>query len=95
VISTVGRGEDGASFGSINERRKLALATFDWPAVCGFPFGDAPRCQVLMAPARHYLMVGWMGNCCLGDTPVPGLLREETHLADLLHHLAEMDDPSL
>ena len=51
IISTVGRDEDGADFGSINERRKLALATFDWCAVCGLPFGKAPRWQVVPGSA--------------------------------------------
>lgn len=47
VISTVGRGKDSADFGSINERRKLALATFDWCAVCGLPFYESTRWQVI------------------------------------------------
>jgi hypothetical protein len=51
IISTVGRDEDGADFGSINERRKLALATFDWCAVCGLPFGKALRWQVVPGSA--------------------------------------------
>jgi hypothetical protein len=47
VIATVARDELDASFGSINERRKLSLAAFDWCAVCGLPFGDALRWQVV------------------------------------------------
>jgi SEC-C motif len=50
VISTIGRDEDHASFGSVNERRKLALATFDWCAVCGLPFGRATRWQMIPGP---------------------------------------------
>jgi len=47
VISTIGRDTDTADFGSINERRKLALATFDWCAVCGLPFDGSTRWQVI------------------------------------------------
>jgi hypothetical protein len=47
VIATVGRGSNGADFGGINERRKLVLATFDWCAVCGLPFGDEARWQIM------------------------------------------------
>lgn len=47
VIATVGRDPKGVDFGAINERRKLALAVFDWCAVCGMPFGEEPRWQVL------------------------------------------------
>ena len=50
VISTIGRDKDHASFGSIDERRKLALATFDWCAVCGLPFSGAPRWQTVPGP---------------------------------------------
>ncbi|WP_327688171.1 SEC-C metal-binding domain-containing protein [Streptomyces tubercidicus] len=57
MIATVGRGSQGADFGSVNERRKLVLATFDWCAVCGLPFGDEPRWQVI----PH-----------LGDSSLPG-----------------------
>lgn len=46
VIATVSRDPKGVDFGAINERRKLALAVFDWCAVCGMPFGDEPRWQV-------------------------------------------------
>jgi hypothetical protein len=49
IISTIGRNKDHTSFGSINEPRKLALATFDWCAVCGLPFAGTPRWQ--MAPS--------------------------------------------
>src|SRR5712691_8814279 len=48
VIPTVGRGEHEVRFGSIDERRKLTLATFDWCAVCGLPFGEESRWQVLL-----------------------------------------------
>jgi len=51
VIATIGRDENSGDFGSINERRKLALATFDWCAVCGLPFGSAPRWQVVAGGA--------------------------------------------
>jgi hypothetical protein len=47
VIATIGRNENSADFGTVNERRKLALATFDWCAVCGLPFGNALRWQVV------------------------------------------------
>ncbi|MET8330057.1 SEC-C metal-binding domain-containing protein [Streptomyces sp. NPDC005181] len=47
VIATVERSARGVDFGSINERRKLALATFDWCAVCGLPFGDELRWQMV------------------------------------------------
>lgn len=46
VIATIGRGKDGPDFGSINELRKLTLATFDWCSVCGLPFNGAGRWQV-------------------------------------------------
>jgi hypothetical protein len=48
LIATIGRDEDGPNFGSINEQRKLVLATFDWCSVCGLPFNGADRWQ--MAP---------------------------------------------
>ncbi|MBL1085707.1 SEC-C domain-containing protein [Streptomyces actinomycinicus] len=67
MIATVGRGAEGADFGAINERRKLVLATFDWCAVCGLPFGDEARWQV--APT-------------LGDAPLPeevGLSEAPVH----------------
>ncbi|MEW5655217.1 SEC-C domain-containing protein [Streptomyces cinereoruber] len=47
MIATVERDAEGANFGAVNERRKLVLATFDWCAVCGLPFGNEPRWQVL------------------------------------------------
>jgi hypothetical protein len=47
VIATVDRGPQEVNFGSISERRKLALATFDWCAVCGLPFGDELRWQMV------------------------------------------------
>ncbi|MFD7431203.1 hypothetical protein ACFV6Z_29750 [Streptomyces sp. NPDC059818] len=46
VIATVERSSRG-DFGSINERRKLALATFDWCAVCGQPFAGELRWQTV------------------------------------------------
>jgi hypothetical protein len=46
VIATIGRSVDGPDFGSINELRKLTLATFDWCSVCGLPFNGAGRWQV-------------------------------------------------
>ncbi|MFP1665933.1 hypothetical protein ACLCDR_31450 [Streptomyces cavourensis] len=48
VIATVERSPQGVNFGSINERRKLALATFDWCAVCGLPFADELRWQMVL-----------------------------------------------
>ncbi|MBW4722144.1 hypothetical protein [Saccharothrix obliqua] len=51
---------DRVDFGSISERRKLALAAFDLCAVCGHPFHDELRWQVAfeeqvldMDPALH------------------------------------------
>lgn len=67
VIATVGRDAEGANFGAIDERRKLVLATFDWCAVCGLPFGDEARWQVL----PHF-----------GDIPLPeevGLAEAPVH----------------
>jgi hypothetical protein len=43
VIATVGRDNSGADFGSLDEHRKLVLATFDWCAVYGLPFRDEAR----------------------------------------------------
>jgi hypothetical protein len=64
VIATVGRGKDDADFGSINELRKLTLATFDWCSVCGLPFNGAGRWQV--APGDDWkdraLDVGFVFN---------------------------------
>ncbi|MET9258894.1 hypothetical protein [Amycolatopsis sp. NPDC004079] len=37
---------DEVDFGSLSERRKLALATFDLCAICALPFGDELRWQV-------------------------------------------------
>ncbi|MBO1414664.1 SEC-C metal-binding domain-containing protein [Streptomyces sp. FH025] len=48
VIATVDRDSDGVDFGSINEQRKLVLATFDWCAICGLPFRDETRWQFLL-----------------------------------------------
>ncbi|MET9107117.1 SEC-C metal-binding domain-containing protein [Streptomyces zhihengii] len=48
VIATVDRGPQAVDFGAISERRKLALATFDWCAVCGGPFADEARWQMVM-----------------------------------------------
>jgi hypothetical protein len=48
VIATVARDRTGADFGSIDEHRKLVLATFDWCAVCGLPFHDEARWQFVM-----------------------------------------------
>jgi hypothetical protein len=47
VIATVERSPEEVDFGSINERRKLALAAFDWCAVCGLPFADELRWQMV------------------------------------------------
>jgi hypothetical protein len=52
IVATVGRDVDGPDFGSINELRKLALATFDWCSVCGLPFNGADRWQ--MAPGDDW-----------------------------------------
>jgi hypothetical protein len=70
VISTVGRDKDGADFGSINERRKLALATFDWCAVCGLPFDKAPRWQVV--PESTWALAGdrLEGQVYFSEAPV-------------------------
>jgi hypothetical protein len=70
VISTVGRDEGGADFGSINERRKLALAPFDWCAVCGLPFDEAPRWQ--MVPESALALAGDQieGQVYFNEAPV-------------------------
>ncbi|MER6377703.1 YecA/YgfB family protein [Streptomyces mirabilis] len=47
VIATVERSPAEVDFGSISERRKLALAAFDWCAVCGLPFADELRWQMV------------------------------------------------
>jgi hypothetical protein len=64
VIATVSRGTTSVDFGALSERRKLALATFDWCAVCGLPFGDEPRWQVVAAaiPADRPLDEGGFGE---------------------------------
>jgi len=51
----------GADFGAINERRKLALAVFDWCAACGMPFDDELRLQVstFFAKTRPMTMTRW------------------------------------
>lgn len=46
IITTVSQPPGRVDFGSISERRKLALATFDLCAVCGLPFHDELRWQV-------------------------------------------------
>jgi hypothetical protein len=48
VIATVERSPQGVDFGAISERRKLALAAFDWCAVCGLPFADELRWQMVL-----------------------------------------------
>lgn len=70
VISTVGRDERGADFGSINERRKLALATFDWCAVCGLPFHGAPRWQVVPESALAWAGEQLEGQVYFNEAPV-------------------------
>lgn len=47
VIATVDRSPEEVNFGGISERRKLALAAFDWCAVCGMPFADELRWQMV------------------------------------------------
>lgn len=70
VISTVGRDEDGADFGAISERRKLALATFDWCAVCGLPFGRSARWQVVPSVAQAMPSAQLEGNIYFNEAPV-------------------------
>jgi SEC-C motif len=70
VIATVDRDEDSASFGSINERRKLALAAFDWCAVCGLPFGTATRWQVITDDAGTVTSEELEGSLFFGEAPV-------------------------
>ncbi|MEY9862849.1 hypothetical protein ABH935_008497 [Catenulispora sp. GAS73] len=67
MIATVGRGPKGVDFGAINERRKLALAVFDWCAVCGMPFGDELRWQVLSFFGEEFDRHDEMG---FGEAPV-------------------------
>ncbi|KJS52496.1 hypothetical protein VM98_31050 [Streptomyces rubellomurinus subsp. indigoferus] len=63
VIATVERNGDGVDFGSIDEHRKLVLATFDWCAVCGLPFRDEARWQfVLHMPAGRSIDAIWSGE---------------------------------
>jgi hypothetical protein len=70
VISTIGRGAASADFGSINERRKLALATFDWCAVCGLPFDDATRWQMLPESASSLAGDQLEGQAYFNEAPV-------------------------
>ncbi|MFJ4519214.1 SEC-C metal-binding domain-containing protein [Streptomyces sp. NPDC088816] len=63
VIATVERSPQEVNFGSINERRKLALAAFDWCAVCGMPFGDELRWQVVFQE-------GPLPTAIAGEAPV-------------------------
>lgn len=65
VIATVERSPGDVDFGSINERRKLALAAFDWCAVCGTPFGDQLRWQMVQ-PGQ----VVTRGAVVCGEAPV-------------------------
>jgi hypothetical protein len=51
ILATVSRSRSGVDFGAISERRKLALAAFDWCGVCGLPFGAESRWQVVVTPA--------------------------------------------
>jgi hypothetical protein len=43
VPATTLRNDGEASFAALSERRKLALAAFDWCGVCGLPFRDESR----------------------------------------------------
>ncbi|WCN05137.1 SEC-C metal-binding domain-containing protein [Streptomyces sp. M92] len=63
VIATVDRSPQEVNFGSINERRKLALATFDWCAVCGMPFADELRWQMVFQE-------GPLPTAIAGEAPV-------------------------
>jgi hypothetical protein len=65
IIATVPRTPDGADFGALSERRKLALATFDWCGVCGLPFGTEARWQVSPTGASPEL-----GHGPFGEAPV-------------------------
>ncbi|MFD0857293.1 SEC-C metal-binding domain-containing protein [Actinomadura adrarensis] len=67
IIATVSRDGSTVDFGSISERRKLALAVFDWCAVCGRPFGDQDRWQVLLEEIREDMDVSSGG---FGEAPV-------------------------
>lgn len=66
VIATVDRDSSGADFGSIDEQRKLVLATFDWCAVCGLPFRDEARWQFLL----HVPAGGSADAISSGEAPV-------------------------
>ncbi|TNC19421.1 hypothetical protein [Amycolatopsis alkalitolerans] len=46
IIATVDQAPGHVDFGSLSEKRKLALATFDLCAVCGLPFAAELRWQV-------------------------------------------------
>jgi SEC-C motif len=70
VISTVGRGKGSAHFGSINERRKLALATFDWCAVCGLPFDESTRWQMIPESASALAGDQLEGQVYFNEAPV-------------------------
>ncbi|MFJ1763728.1 hypothetical protein ACIOD2_25675 [Amycolatopsis sp. NPDC088138] len=61
IIATVGQGSDEVDFGSLSEKRKLVLATFDLCAVCALPFGDEPRWQVSFHEDRLKLRT-WVSN---------------------------------
>jgi SEC-C motif len=47
IIAVVSREGSDVDFGALSERRKVALATFDWCSVCGLPFGTEPRWHAL------------------------------------------------
>ena len=69
VISTVARDKVSADFGSINEVRKLALATFDWCAVCGLPFEeDESRWQAI--PGEDWRARQRDGGWFVNEAPV-------------------------
>jgi hypothetical protein len=65
IMATVPRTPGGADFGALSERRKLALATFDWCGVCGLPFGTEARWQVSPTGASPEL-----GHGPFGEAPV-------------------------
>ncbi|WP_055558243.1 SEC-C metal-binding domain-containing protein [Streptomyces sp. NBRC 110028] len=64
VIATVQRSPQEVNFGAISERRKLALATFDWCAVCGLPFADELRWQMVFQEE------GLLPSAVSGEAPV-------------------------
>ena len=70
VISTIGRDKDSASFGSVNELRKLALAAFDWCAVCGLPFGGTPRWQMVVGGGPRWTGEQLGKGVFLNEAPV-------------------------